>query len=240
MGVLAKAEIERRFAKNELVKDARKNIDGTFDLEPASYDLTAGAAIWKEPDTETKKGQIMKVFYDAGKPPHLQPTVTLQPGQMIFVITGEELNMPLDICGTVLPRNNLARKGILALNAGHVDPGFQGPIVIRLISLSTSPWPLSLGEPIFTIVFQTIDIHPEDREKLVRHRRINWDETHRMVQESVGYSMSNALFDLHQRALDKYLEGFVKKDFLWKLVAVVIGLMGLLRFWPEIKALLGL
>ena len=243
MSVLTRAELERRFAANQLVTDARRKDATTFDLECASYDLMAGALVWKDPSHLRKKGRIKTAFYDPELPPHRQPTVTLQPGQMMFVITKEELNLPLDICATVLSRNNLARKGILALNAGHVDPGFRGPIVIRLISLRTTPWPLVLGEPIFTVVFQTMDVRPEDRSKLKGHPPIGWDETYNKVVESAGNSMSNALFDIHHLELREALaRDFVSKSFLYRLISVVvgliglvIGLIGLVGFWPQIK-----
>ena len=47
--------------------------------------------------------------------------------------------------------------GILALNAGHIDPGYDGPIVIRLINIRSIPWVLTMGDPIFTVVFQTLN-----------------------------------------------------------------------------------
>ena len=70
--------------------------------------------------------------------------------------------MPSCLCGTVYSRNSLALAGILALNAGHVDPGYKGPIAIRLINLRATPWTLTLGQAIFTITFQTVDPNPCD------------------------------------------------------------------------------
>ena len=69
--------------------------------------------------------------------------------------------MPQNLCGTVYSRNSLALKGILALNAGHVDSGYIGPIAIRLINLRAIPWTLTLVEPIFTITFQKVDPDPD-------------------------------------------------------------------------------
>ena len=134
MGILNKDEITRRLEKGELLIRARKDNNGHFEVEPDSYDLTAGVAIWKE-ELQKNKYEIKTVMYANGCPIEQQPTITVQPGQMIFVITQEEINLPLEICGTVYSRNNIALEGILALNAGHVDPGYKGPIVIRLINL---------------------------------------------------------------------------------------------------------
>src|SRR2546426_157493 len=87
---------------------------------PASYDLTAGKAVWKEPTRGSKKGPVETRSYNYDVPLEEQPTVTVAPGQMIFVITQEDILMPTNLCGTVYSRNNLAGQGILALNAGHV------------------------------------------------------------------------------------------------------------------------
>ncbi len=130
LGILNRDKIERRLAKGELLRNARRKSDGRFDIEPDSYDLTAGKAVWKEPtrNVETR-------FYNCNPQSDQQPTVTVRPGQMIFVITDEDILMPLDLCGTVYPRNSLATEGILAFHAGHIDPGYEGPVMIRLINM---------------------------------------------------------------------------------------------------------
>jgi deoxycytidine triphosphate deaminase len=146
-----------------------------------------------------------------------QPTVTLDPGQMIFVITHEDIVMPRDVVGTVYSRNSLALKGILALNAGHIDPGFEGPIVIRLINLRANAWTLALGEPIFTIVFQTLGFRAGD--ELSAHRAISRDETLRNVRNTADQALANALLDVY---VEKLGTEFVRRDQLgWVLLKYV-------------------
>ncbi len=193
MSVLNKNEIARRFERGELIAGPRLKPDGTFDIEPSSYDLTAGTAIWKA--ACDGRQEIRKESYRAGLPFESQPTVTVQPGEMLFVITHEEVKMPNDLCGTVLSRNALARDGILALNAGHVDPGYVGPIVIRLISLRSTTWLLRLGKPIFTIVFEHLEVSDDDT--LSSHHPISAEKTLDMVEKSASEALSNALFDLY-------------------------------------------
>jgi deoxycytidine triphosphate deaminase len=195
MGVLNKDEITRRLNRGELVKGARRTPDGRFDVEPASYDLMTGKVVYKQPSVADKKGEVVTQSYDPHSSPDNQPTVTLQPGQMIFVITHEELQLPEDICGTVLSRNKLAKDGILALNAGHVDPGYTGPILIRLISLRATPWTLRLGEPIFTTIFQTMECKSGDQ--LLSHPGLRSERALELVRAMADNSLSNALFDLY-------------------------------------------
>lgn len=202
MGALNKSEITRRLEKGELLIRARKDNNGLFDVEPDSYDLTAGAAVWKE-ELHQNKFEIKTVMCTDGCPVEQQPTITVQPGQMIFVITQEEVNLPLDICGTVYSRNNIALEGILALNAGHVDPGYKGPIVIRLINLKITPWTLHLGNPIFTITFQTVD--KVEGDKLESGPIYPFEQMLDRVRKTAENSLCNALFDLYAGKIDDRL-----------------------------------
>ena len=100
MGVLTKGEIDRRLQRGELLRNPRRGEDGQFDIEADSYDLTAGKALWKESTRKGRKGRggpVETRSYLPGQPRDKQPTVTVQPGQMIFVITREDVFMPLNL-----------------------------------------------------------------------------------------------------------------------------------------------
>ncbi len=208
MGVLTKSEIERRFQKGELIRNPRKKADGSYDIECDSYDLTAGIAIWNQLDNDGKS-TIITYPQNIQMPENDPPTISIHPGQMLFVITREDVVMPEDLSATVYSRNNLALKGILALNAGHVDPGYDGPIVIRLINLRADTWPLTIGEPIFTIVFNTLDVKKGDT--LYKHIPYPREKMISRVQETAAHSLSNALFDLYSDAMERRLYQYYSK-----------------------------
>jgi deoxycytidine triphosphate deaminase len=113
-GVLTAAELIKRMSAGQLIRNVRL-IGGQPDVQPASYDLTAGRAVWTEP----KSGETKELVYNAASAE--KPYVVLQPGQMMSIITHEEILMPKDLCGTVFSKNRLALNGIFAFNAGHVD-----------------------------------------------------------------------------------------------------------------------
>jgi deoxycytidine triphosphate deaminase len=158
MSILGQAKIIDLIQNQGLIKNPLRNATGDLQVQPASYDLRAGRAVWKDSDSDQLKMEIFKENDDE------PPVVTLRPGQMVIVVGHEELNLPKAICGTVYSRNRLQKDNILALNAGHVDPGFQGQIIIRLINLGSTIWTLRLGDPIFTIVFQTLDGQYEEKD----------------------------------------------------------------------------
>ena len=203
-GVLNRQEIDTLLQNKKLLLNPRRGKDGQFDIENDSYDLAAGTAIWKE-----KHGSkwVVKTLHYSRRPSIIpQPTLTVQPGQMIFVVTHEDVLMPQNLCGTVYSRNKLALEGILALNAGHVDSGYEGPIVIRLINLRAITWTLTLGDPIFTITFQTTN--PNSDESLKKVRRVSQKEMVLRVRETANAALSNALYDLYSDNVDQRLNEF--------------------------------
>ena len=200
MSVLAFPELERRITTGELITNPRKR-NGRLDIQPASYDLTAGRAIWKDP----KLQKLNEEQYDPSKPIELQATVCLEPGQMLSIVTHEEIRMPKNLCGMVYSKNGLALKGIFAFNAGHVDPGFEGPIVIRLINLRANQYTITLGQPIFTIVFERLVVPAADKPNLKERSPITMSETVKSVREFADVALSNALFDLYAKTIEARL-----------------------------------
>jgi deoxycytidine triphosphate deaminase len=207
MSVLVRQEIVSQISQGKLIRNARRKSKTEYDVEVASYDLMAGEAIWK--DAEKR----YRCSFNPNKPFHKQETATLKPGQMMFVVTAEDVVLPTHISATVYSRNSLSRSGILALNTGHIDPGFEGPIIIRLINLRSIDYTLKLGDPIFTIVFQCVNA---EGMKLDGHHKITRDETINRALRQADEALSNALYDL------ALLREFVKKDefgdSLWKWV----------------------
>ena len=204
MGTLGKAEIIERLKRNELLKNAHMDEKCEYDVEPASYDLRAGTIIWKEHNPLNGENKICIQKYEPGKNLADQSTVTLQPGQVMFVISLEEVIMPPDLCGTVYAKNKFSRDGILALTTGHIDPGVRCPIVIRLINLRSIPYTFMLGEQIYTIVFH--NLHKTDEMQLISHPPISMETTIMKTIESANAALGNALNDI------SLTHNFVRKD----------------------------
>ena len=188
MPILSKSAIQTGINSGQLITHPLRGSDGEAVAEPASYDLRAGIVLWKE----EKSHEIVQRDYDETRGGISQPIVTLRPGQMVFVITHEELRLPKNISGTVYSRNKLQKQNILALNAGHVDPGYEGPIMIRLINLGQVEWPLTLGDAVFTVVFHTV--HPEGEG----HARRTKQETLEAAAKTALEAFSNPFHDLYK------------------------------------------
>jgi deoxycytidine triphosphate deaminase len=196
MPILNRSEIINRIKAGDLIRGARYDSNNEPLAEPASYDLRAGIVLWRERDS----GDLAVRYFD-GKA-SIQPVVTLQPGQMIFVITEEELKLSSTISGTVYSRNKLQKENVLALNAGHVDPGYEGPILIRLINLGAQPWPVTLGQAVFTVVFHTVELDPEFQ---LTDRRTR-DETLEAAKSTATSAFSNPFHDLYKAEISRQLQ----------------------------------
>lgn len=259
MGTLTKAEIIRRIKLGELIKNAHKLENGNFDVEPASYDLRAGIIIWKETNPLNNVARIETKRFNPNIPLADQEIVTLQPGQVMFVITHEEIIMPKELCGTVYAKNKFSRDGILALTTGHVDPGIQCPIVIRLINLRSIPYTFLLGEQIYTIVFHSLDVN--EQTQLTAHPAISMEYTIQKTIESANAALGNALNDLsitHDlvrrnefdmlkdqtelflkkeelgKAFRKILRANIYKIIVW-VVAALVAIMTIISGWPTVR-----
>jgi deoxycytidine triphosphate deaminase len=134
-GILTKADIENEVRTNNLIS----NFVATS-LSPCSYDLRIGTIFLDD--------KIIKETADGIR------QVILQPGEIISVFTLEELSMPSNVAGTAFAINAMSSDGLLVLNPGHIDPGFKGPLSVRLINIRATPKAILLGMPIFTIIFE--------------------------------------------------------------------------------------
>src|ERR1700722_15541246 len=63
-----------------------------------------------------------------GAPIHVTSCYVLPPQGMVEVISWETIKVPPDIAGYASVKTSLSRDGLLALNTGILDPGYEGPL----------------------------------------------------------------------------------------------------------------
>lgn len=158
MGVLLKHQIKA------LIEDTAVYLVGTDykldNLQSCSYDLRIGAVF--------KNGKIFSDDFNSD----LNFDIEVKPSEIVTILTLEEINLPLNLVGTVFAINGLSYTGFLILNPGHIDPGFKGPISICAINLSKHTIRLHQGKNIFTIIFDKLEadavqyVNPSCRKRL--------------------------------------------------------------------------
>jgi len=139
MSILPAQTIKSMLSNGKLVVGGEES-----QVEAASYDLRIG--------TIFKDEKIFDGIRDSG-----ESSITLPPGGMASIFTKEELDLPSDICATVFPINSQSSKGLLVLNPGHVDPGYQGAITVKILNISTQKITIRVDDPIFTAIFDRLE-----------------------------------------------------------------------------------
>jgi deoxycytidine triphosphate deaminase len=79
----------------------------------------------------------------------------LAPGAIVHIESMERISTPLDIMGFLIPKNSKSEAGLLMLNAGHVDPGWEnGFLTAEVMNVTADEFTIEIGEPLFSVVFQ--------------------------------------------------------------------------------------
>jgi len=139
-GILGKAEIE---AASKASPPLITNTDDPECFQPASYDLRIGTAFWR--------GQVINSSHDKANEQFI-----IQPGEIVSILTLEELTLPNDMIATAFAINQQSREGLMVLNPGHVDPGYRGPLTVKAMNMQKVPLAISIGDRIFTVIFQRL------------------------------------------------------------------------------------
>ncbi len=127
---------------SELVETGTLIVEG-FDrehLNGVSYDLTIDVVI----GSDEKELQ----FYD------------LQPGETVFVKTGETLSIPNNVVGDVVEKNSRMRQG-LRVDAPRYQPGHRTKAFLRVQNISGNVITIERGATIAQIYFEELKEVPD-------------------------------------------------------------------------------
>lgn len=142
-GVLSDQDIEREIADSRLIFTSDDNEDLSEGIKGSAYDFRVGRLI-------SRRSGVVEA----------PESVSLQPGEMVTLLSKEWVNIPSYITGLVIPRNKQAKRGILILNAGHVDPTWRGQIMAQVVNLADQDRAVQLGSydgAVFSIVFSYLE-----------------------------------------------------------------------------------
>ncbi len=79
--------------------------------------------------------------------------VTVEPGEVVFVRTVEQLALPNDVMAVLSPKRKLSHQGIIVLGGLSVDPRYAGPLFVGLYNFSSTPFPLQPGKKLIAALF---------------------------------------------------------------------------------------
>lgn len=87
--------------------------------------------------------RIGKIITHDGK---IKDTIDLPPQGLVTVISEESLKVPTNHLLMATVKNGLSQKGVLALNIGLIDSGWQGPINSTIINFGKANFTLKKGD----------------------------------------------------------------------------------------------
>lgn len=81
----------------------------------------------------------------------------IDPGEVVFVLTQEHLELPNDVVAHLSPKRKLSHLGILTLGGFTIDPGYAGPLLVGLLNIAGTPFPLIPGKKLIAATFQKLE-----------------------------------------------------------------------------------
>lgn len=187
---------------------ARGLVSGANELgyRASTYDLRVGTIVSADPVNPTD---------DTTR------SYRLVPGGMVRVVSAESLQLPHDITSHVLLKNELCRKGVLAIHIGVVDPGFKGPLSSTLINFGKNDFFVKLDEPFLRVSYFTCSPSSKaSNSKQWEHK----EYVARVREEVLAYAAPTFLDVEHTttKAADKMYGKFRKGLITWSAIAVLV------------------
>ncbi|WP_225206055.1 dCTP deaminase domain-containing protein [Novosphingobium huizhouense] len=153
------------------------------------------------------------------------PTYTLEPRQIIWLVSQETFDIGDSVTGLATLKTQWTHQGVLALNVGIVDPGWNGPLATAVVNFSNSPFEIKRGMPFLRLLFHSHAAIPATE---LRSKTVSKSD---YIRQTLGQSRSFAptfldMDDLSRTVADRVL-GLPRWGLILAFIAVVIGLFAI-------------
>lgn len=198
--------------KDEILKSV-KITDGRDDgFGTASYDLHARFVI-KHPEKAREWPAFLRGRFEL-----TDSGFMLEPQGMVRVISTESIELPVDVIGYALVKNDLSNRNVLAINIGIVDPCYSGPISSTLINFGSEPFLITRETLFLRLVFHRCGAKVPMRTFDILGRDAYVDRT----AEAVRRFSSHTFLNLHKTEEKAAAVAFGRYR-KWVVVAATIG-----------------
>ena len=193
----------------------------------ASYDLHVGAILEAPKEDKRSSGS-------AAEDIRVSTGFSLRPQGMVRVISRERVKLPENIVGYALTKNGLSNQGILAINIGIIDPGYEGPISSTLINFGNRTYQITPETSFLRLTFH--EINETSQVRPVSHTHSTYLEKTKL---DVLGSSGPKFLNLSEVAQEAGQEAFGKfKNWLFlslPLAALALALITLfIPWWAQI------
>jgi deoxycytidine triphosphate deaminase len=118
-------------------------------VEGVKYDFHMGRQILK-----AKYGQPIDI---EDLPAVDKSTLAVDPGEVVFVLTQEKLNLPKNMIAILSSKRKLAHGGIIILGGLTIDPLYNNYLQVGLYNFSSTPFPLRPGKKLIAAMFYELE-----------------------------------------------------------------------------------
>jgi deoxycytidine triphosphate deaminase len=192
--------------------------------EIKASDLIEGASDrgYRAASYDVRIGQIV------GPDGELLDSYLLPPQGVVEVISQERMKLPTGISGYALVKTGLCNEGVLALNIGIIDPGYDGLLSSALVNFSKKGRLLLAGETFLRLTFHRVaETNGQSRSVPMKNEEYIADKR-RKVAENFPKHFLNV-----DELVDHATNDAVKKlrsTFFWGVPLTAVGL-ALLTFF---------
>lgn len=141
--VLTKYDLKELCRKNNLIEGYE-----TRNIQSNSYDLRMGSQFYCYRYEDGDKINIRTLGLKTE-----DDEFEIPPDAICYVITEEQINMPLNLTAEIALAFGLIKKGVMFAKQPPIDPGYTGKIVALLHNLSNEPIKIRRKDHILSIVF---------------------------------------------------------------------------------------
>ena len=89
----------------------------------------------------------------------------IDPGEVVFVMTQEELHLPPNMIAMLSPKRSITHRGITVLGGFAIDPGYSGRLWFGLHNFSSSRYALRSGTKLIACLFYELDEEEANKYK---------------------------------------------------------------------------
>jgi deoxycytidine triphosphate deaminase len=82
-----------------------------------------------------------------------QAKLAIEPGEMVFVLSEERLDLPNNIIAELSPKRKMSHAGLLAIGGFCIDPLYRGRLLIGLYNFSSTSFLLIPGKKVVAATF---------------------------------------------------------------------------------------
>lgn len=145
---------------------------------------------------------------------------TVKPQEIVWVISRERIELPFDMTAHAVIKTGLCNKGLLALNIGIVDPGWNGPLATAIINFSSAEYYIKPKESFLRLTFYRHAM--PDKRKSSYNDEVEYLESKKKVAIETFGSTFLDIKRLSREVSGNLIGGAKEKIIFWSAVAAIV------------------